>query len=293
MEDAGRVKLPAGGKRPLLVVVAATMLIIAGISIGMLFWSWPTLEGDAVGHRLEVTKAALQVLGVAILGGLAALSFAGIRQRWADDRQERIERAERWQREGQALQVLAEDTIRAYNNLKRIRRVLRNDIHSRKTNREDEFQKHLAELNDIQLEFERLKRVVPFSVLNHRLMEVTIKAANDVTGGEVTQSVAGLGNQYGKVDRFLGKVLGLWESGQPLPDRVPPASASGDGSGRLGDLLRTDPFREHVTNNINVALAVLLQTRLMPPGETALSSDIPGAADNRPARSPAEAAAAR
>lgn len=250
---------------PLLVAIIL-LLVIAGISIFTLSWSWPAEDID---HRLEVTKASLQVLGVAILGGLAAISFAGIRQRWADEQKGREERAERWRREGEALKALAEDTIQAYNRVKSIRRALRNDINTHNASRDNDFQQHLAELNDVQLEFERLRRIVPFSALDQRATEVGIRAGNEIQNKQVPKTVAGLCDEYGHIVRFLGNVLEVWESARDCPKQIPDPSFSGDGSGHLGDLLHRESFRGHVTDNVNLALVVLLQVRLMPPSDSA------------------------
>ncbi len=255
----------AGSGRRIYWIPGLFLLVTAAASLFVLFWFWPEQDAD---HRLEVTKAALQVLGVAVLGGLAALALAVIQQDRANQQKARDERAEQWHREGDALESLASETIAAYNELKSIRRMIRVDI---KAGSNVDFQVHMQRLSLLELEFERFRRIVPFTSFERDAVRVKYvrtgadadgKATNEVT--EKDKTVAGLAADYDSISTFLGPAVTAFEGESTVPAEMPPPISGTSGAAGLGDFLGRTSFRNGVTMYVNVILEVLLRARLSP-----------------------------
>ena len=162
------------------------------------------LEKDV---KVEVAKAALSVLTVAVFGGLATFALDRYRMHREDEaarrskeeqteretqtrqdqeasakqiRQEqqaaaeRIRQEENWRREvarlrdarerdDELLRSLLEETLRSYNRVKRLRRLLRahTEDGSGGAVRLAFYDRYLKDLNDQQLAFEQFKRITP------------------------------------------------------------------------------------------------------------------------------------
>lgn len=144
----------------LAVLVALALLVV------LAFW-----HEDL---RVEAAKTALQFLGVAVFGGLAALALNTYRQLRENELKRRSEQEENWrrelarlrhnrEREDALLRSLLEEALHSYNRVKRARRLLK--AHSRDGSggsvNLEVYDRYLQELNDHQLAFEEFRRLTP------------------------------------------------------------------------------------------------------------------------------------
>ena len=221
----------------------------------------------------------MQVLAVAVLGGLATLATSKIQQIRMDNEKEKDERRvqvdkekderiERWRRESDALRKLAEETIAAYNKVKGIRRLLRADIGSAPDSQLN-YELHMGELNDLQLEFEGMKRLVPFMTTPREPIPITAAATatdTDTDSDSRLTSVKDLANEYAAVEKFLNRAVADYEKRQKVPTDVS-ERVTGQLTG-VSALLDKDGFRTQISSQINVIIEVLFASQLTTPPDS-------------------------
>ena len=255
----------ASSRRNSLVLLMA----IGVLSAIALAWAW---YGKPSGNtlRYEVAKTALQVIAVAGLGSLAALAtftFQHSREQeiaQRDDRRARLRRGVENARDTRArqddlLRALLQETLVAYNSVKRLRRLLRAETayHDRGPVRLDVYDRHMADLIDQQLKFEQLKRRAPF-IADERLRP----SATGSPDSPVKTS-------YEKIEKYLNKVIGEYE-GKPHLVVADPTGLPLNALPKLSAFLGSD-FASNVSNQIDTLIetlqAALLQTLDMPDPE--------------------------
>src|SRR6478735_4405452 len=105
------------------IVGICTLVVISSVCLVVLVWAWVD-DNAGSGLRFEAGKTAMQILAVAVLGGLATLAVSAIQKQGVEEAKIRDRRLEEWSREGDHLHLLAEKTILAYNRVKKARRLL-------------------------------------------------------------------------------------------------------------------------------------------------------------------------
>jgi hypothetical protein len=166
-----------------LVVAVLACIFTAALIVLILTWS------DDL--AMEAGKTSLSVLAVSVFGALAALAIDQYKRRREDDAQafqrqldedrdeaanKRQRQEEDWRRElarlrdtrnreDALLRSLLQDTLRAYNKVKRTRRLLKAFTMSAagRTLRLEIYDAHMQELMDLQLMFEEFKRLTGVS----------------------------------------------------------------------------------------------------------------------------------
>src|SRR5919107_1277235 len=139
----------------LVVVFAAA---IAGVAT---VWGMTNRSGDVA---LEVAKGCIQVAGVAVIGGIVTWLFSRHLRRQeaeakarddelAELRRRNLAAADLRRRQDKFLRTMLNDTLTAYNDVKRIRRLLRGKLD------EPDHKRLAEELSEDQLEFERLREI--------------------------------------------------------------------------------------------------------------------------------------
>lgn len=185
----------------------AVLGCIAIVALGALAFTW---EKDV---KVEVAKAALSVLTVAVFGGLATFALDRYRMHREDEAgqeqqaaAERIRQEENWRREvarlrdarerdDELLRSLLEETLRSYNRVKRLRRLLRahTEDGSGGAVRLAFYDRYLKDLNDQQLAFEQFKRITP----------VNWASRSDVPS---------LKKNYENIEKYLNKLVEEYEN---------------------------------------------------------------------------------
>jgi hypothetical protein len=189
-------------------LLASVLALIALMAAIVLFATWePALEQEAA-------KTALSVLAVTVLGGAATVAFEAYRQRREHDAAEQVRTEERRQREiendrtlaanmrlrqeeawrreverlrdarnreDELLRSLLQDTLQAYNRVKRTRRLLKafTNVANERVVRQDVYDEQIGDLIDEQLVFEEFKRTTSV-VGDTRLGLETLRASYEV-----------------------------------------------------------------------------------------------------------------
>jgi hypothetical protein len=202
---------------------------IAAVSLIGLIFVW-------LGHptsntlRFELAKTFMQGLAVAFLGGLVTLatfSFQNSRAeedeaiRRAEDNKDRkvrraqdkkeIARAERLRQDDQ-LRSIMEETLGAYNRVKRIRRLLEAETNDGTSGclTLAVYDRYMHKLIDEQLEFERLKRFTPF-INDERLNQPPADSLEQSWEAPRSQTEGTLEETYEGIERYLNYVIGEYE----------------------------------------------------------------------------------
>jgi hypothetical protein len=166
-------------------IIYGTLTAIAGASTGLLIW---ILQSNPKYNTLkyEAGKTCMQVLGVILVGfvvSYATFTLQRNRQRREEqadrrevDQQREVDRQrEKWQREveeardarqrkDELLHSMFSDTLSAYHAIKETRRLLRARIWAEAQGQyinADVYDQQMALINDVQLQFEQLKRTAP------------------------------------------------------------------------------------------------------------------------------------
>ena len=175
--------------------------------------------------RYEVAKTCMQVLAVVFFGALATIAtFTFQRSRAQEDshlEQDRLrnDNALRQRRsEDDQLRSIMDDTLASYNRIKRVRRLLRAETREGDTRHITLaiYDKHMGDLIDEQLEFERLKRFTPF-ISDERLNPRRPQTAGEVVmkdGEEASREAYGssaLTEAYREIEEYLNGVIGEYE----------------------------------------------------------------------------------
>lgn len=202
---------------------------IAVVSLIGLTFAW-------LGHpasntlRYELAKTFMQVLAVAFLGGIATIATFNFQNsraqenedtRRAEDKEERrrersrrkleIARDER-RRQDDQLRSIMEETLKAYNRVKRIRRLLEaetNDGASGYLTLEP-YDRYMVELINEQLTFERLKRFTPF-ISDERLNPALDAAQPQTSAKSQTLTKSSLEKSYRGIEDYLNDVIGEYQ----------------------------------------------------------------------------------
>jgi hypothetical protein len=218
------------------------LVLIAAVSLIGLIFAW---RGNPTNNslRFELAKTFMQVLAVAFLGGLATLAtFTYQNSRAQEDEQSRraeektegaIRRTEeeRGRKEGRdrrdfenaqaerhrqddQLRLIVEETLEAYNRAKRIRRLLEaatNDGASGFLTL-PVYDRHMTDLIDEQLAFERLKRFTPF-ISDKRLGQLPAFDARQPQVEKITPTLtkSSLGQRYEDIEKYLNHVISEYQ----------------------------------------------------------------------------------
>ncbi len=187
---------------------------IAGLSLIGLVIAWSGNPASTT-LRYEFAKTCMAVLAVAFFGGLATIAtFSFQHSRTQEDDQSRRE-AERNERKleqchGQddQLRSIMEETLTAYNRVKRIRRLLKAE-----TNNGvglltvAVYDKHMADLIDEQLTFERLKKLPPFI----RDERVSLPPSHEAATSKRAMKEKTLQKTYEDIEEYLNDVIKEYE----------------------------------------------------------------------------------
>jgi hypothetical protein len=156
--------------------------------------------------RYELAKTAMQVFAVAVLGSVAAVATFVFQ----NSRLKQIERREREEdrraRQDDLLRSLLQETLATYNQVKRTRRLLTARIRDDRGGhvRLDDYDEHMTDLMDSQLQFEQLKRRAPF-IDDDRLQSVDRVAPHGVSS-QMSASTS-LAGRYEHVEKYLNHVI--------------------------------------------------------------------------------------
>jgi hypothetical protein len=253
-------KNPVG--RSLVIALVVWITILAVSAVGILVWVWNE------NMRIEAGKAALQILVTAIAGtvlGIIVFLFQENHKRnldavqlRSDERREDIQREsdarrEIWmrtvedikderRREDELLHRTLDESIAAYNQVKSIRRMLKAEtlVVQQRRITSVTYARYMERLNELQLEFERLKTGAPLvkNVFDTR-------AKNSAKQHEPPKNVSenlDPGITFREIESYLNRVIGEYEKnrsevedfereredagdseapGMPLEDRLP------------------------------------------------------------------------
>jgi membrane protein implicated in regulation of membrane protease activity len=193
----------------------AGLVFIAGLSLIGLVIAWSGNPGSTT-LRFEFAKTCMQVLAVAFFGALAAIAtFSFQRSRTQEDdedrrKEERKERTqEQKQRQNEQLRSIMEETLAAYNQVKRIRRLLKAKTKdgSNRLLTVTLYDEHMADLIDQQLVFERLKKLPPF--IGDERISAPPKSDAAVSG--TSREGITLAKAYEDIENYLNSVIGEYE----------------------------------------------------------------------------------
>jgi hypothetical protein len=191
--------------KPMVWLAVGGLVLIVGISliVGTIAWSQNPAK-DTLGY--ELAKTSMQVVGVTLIGAVAAIAAFAIQQSIADKvsqlaegredsrvhkRREEDFNRERRRRQDDLVSTMLNDTVDAYHRIKNIRRSLQASVGRSSENLSiEDYDKWLPEVSAQQLVFEELKRLAPL--------------ANDALAGLAPASVPRDNDKYGSDDKSIG-----------------------------------------------------------------------------------------
>lgn len=228
------------------------LVCIAAASLVGLIIAW---RGNPTNNtlRFELAKTFMQVLAVAFFGGLATLATftyqnsraqeneqsrraeekAEVAIRSAEEAKERKQerdrhnfenaRAERLRQDDQ-LRLILEETLRAYNWAKRIRRLLEAETNDGASGflTLAVYDRHMTDLIDEQLAFERLKRFTPF-ISDERLGQFPSSDARQLQAETKIRTLtkSSLVKSYEDIEKYLNHVISEYQiKRHTLPDKA-------------------------------------------------------------------------
>jgi hypothetical protein len=154
-----RVTTESGATRAtrlLLVVLGVATLVCIAVLVAL------ALQGmDARALQIEIAKVALQVVAVAVIGTLLTFLLKLREELRADAQRELDELHSQRNRQDERLTAALNDIVVGYNQVKRIRRSVRAGDDQEAGGAGSGRPPWLVELDDQQLEFERLLRIAP------------------------------------------------------------------------------------------------------------------------------------
>jgi hypothetical protein len=271
-------------------VSLAGLGVIFVVSVIVLIVAWSgNPSSDTL--RYELAKTCMQVLAVAFFGGLATMAtfnFQYYRTQEADHSRQRAEaereearmaaeahdqkmaewrgdvddlRDERRRRDEQ-LRPIVEETLAAYNRVKRIRRLLAAETNGEAGRHLTRvvYDKHMDCLIDEQLAFERLKRLTP--LINDERLGLPTPTAG-VLPRIALKDEQSLADFYTDIEKYLNKVVDEYrEKRHIVPDDANGVSLTG--FDRLSGFIDKDDFVPSAADKIDQVIAKL-QTALWQP----------------------------
>ena len=265
---------------------------IAAVSLIGLIFAW---SGNPTSNslRFELAKTFMQVLAVAFLGGLATLAtftFQNSRAQEneqsrraeekaekailrAEDEKERKQeqdrrefenaRAERRLQDDQ-LRSIMEETLKTYNRVKRIRRLLEAETNDGASGCLTlvVYDRHMTDLIDEQLAFERLKRLTPF-ISDERLGQLPALDTRQPQAETNSQILTkgSLVESYKDIEKYLNHVIDEYQDKRhTLPDKASVALTGFDELlGFIGD-----EFKARVSDQMDQVIETLLKVLWQP-----------------------------
>ncbi len=222
----------------------------------MLIVAWVNAPGSR-SLWIEVAKTSLQVIAIAVIGGLVSLlTFSYQQRRLAVAKDLEVRRDER-SRADELLRSTLEETLRSYNRVKRIRRLL--DADTGPPDHRDisieVYDRHLRELVDHQLAFEQFKRSafqIDDVIVRQELYPQT----------ETQVSVGSLGEKYTRIEKYLNEVIKEYKKKRSAVSE----SSGGVDVAALPELSSFigHKFVKHVSDELDEVLDVLQATLLKP-----------------------------
>jgi hypothetical protein len=182
---------------------AAGLVLIMLIAVAVAVWA-ASSEPSRNTLRYELATIAMQVVAVAVLGGLATLATAMFRDSLKRDAEQRDAAAARRRQQDDLLRGLLDETLTAYNRVKRIRRLL-SAFTAEGSGRItlDVYDEQMRALMDQQLEFERFKRHSPF-IDDERLRLTALPSSSVLT------------EHYRKIEKYLNWAIDEYQSKRHL-----------------------------------------------------------------------------
>jgi hypothetical protein len=181
--------------------------------------------------RYEFAKTCMQVLALTVFGGLATIATFNFQySRTQEDNQLEQERRQlengrdQRSREDDKLRSIAEETLDAYNRVKRIRRLLAAET-SDGTLKLATYDRYMANLIDEQLTFERLKRLTPF--IPDKRLRLPLDHGTNASQEPLTSQI--LADGYQEIEKFLNGVIAEYqERRQIIPEKTSASLANFD-----------------------------------------------------------------
>jgi len=266
------------------------LICIAAASLIGLIFAW---RGNPTNNtlRFELAKTFMQVLAVAFLGGLATLATFTYQDSRAqeNDHARRVEeradeaiqhkeeekerkqerdrrdfenaRAERLRQDDQ-LRVIVEETLRAYNRAKQIRRLLEAETNDGTSGclTLAVYDRYMTDLIDEQLAFERLKRFTPF-ISDKRLSRLLVFDAIPLQIKTKLLTKSSLVKSYEDIEEYLNDVISEYQDKRhTLKDK---ASAPLTEFKKLRGFIGSE-FIKCVSNKIDDVIGTLLKALWQP-----------------------------
>ncbi|MFF1607612.1 hypothetical protein ACFVYA_07505 [Amycolatopsis sp. NPDC058278] len=252
------------------------LTMIGGVSIAILIWAWLGNPANST-LRYEAAKTAMQAISVALLGGLAGLATFTFQQDRTEEAQrqarQRDVRLEQWRRDVEnlrderarkdsLLQSLLQETLTAYNDIKRMRRTLAAATIDGAGGHItlDIYDRHIGDLIVQQLEFEKFKRRLP-SITDERLRNL---ALNDHESATQTRAPGEqLEMSYKIIEKYLNEVIDEYKDRRHVVVQTGPNGASLAEFVKLSGFIRDD-FATEVSSQIDVIIELLQKALLQP-----------------------------
>jgi len=245
-------------------IIYGTLAAIAGASTGLLIW---ILQSNPKYNTLkyEAGKTCMQVLGVVLVGFVVSyVTFTLQRNRQRQEEQADLrkdQKSKKWQREieeaqdarrrkDKLLRSTLDETLVAYHTVKGTRRILRARIWAQADGLHidaDVYDQQMALINDVQLQFEELKRTAPLIKVERVIKEK-------------------LGEYFEVVEKHLGELVTEYESKRRRAAHIQ-GGISISNMPKLEEFLGpsyTGPFRDNIISPINGILSALQEALLEP-----------------------------
>jgi hypothetical protein len=226
-------------------VVYGALLAITLASTGLLIW---ILQSNPKPDTLkyEAGKTCMQVLGVVLVGFVVSHATFTL-QHNREQRERMVEEArDARRRKDELIHSTLNEILAPYQTLKRARRILRARVWAQEAGQQvnaDVYDQQMAMINDVQLQFEQLKRDPPLSE-------------------DARVDKESLRRYFGTIEKSLGELVAEYERRRAA---LLQEGASVSDMPRLDKFLEPGPFRVGIAVPIESILSDLREALLKPP----------------------------
>jgi hypothetical protein len=200
-------------------VTGLVLLVAIGVSVGLFAWGTDPETGSL---RFELAKTSMQMVGITLVGAVAAIAVFALQQTIADGIKQQVEdREDRRERERQTRDLQLEqrarqddlvrsmlgDTLDAYHGVKTVRRELRALV-GRKGSTAltiKDYHRWMRAISEHQLEFEELMRRAPLT--NDALDGLALPASVPGENDKYDDDDASVGGRYRAIETYLNDLI--------------------------------------------------------------------------------------
>ena len=248
-------------------IAGLVALVVIGLTVGLFAWEQHPEPGSL---GFELAKTSMQLVGITLLGAVAAIAVFALQQTVADEIKKQVEDREQGRLESRLkkereieqrarrddlVRSMLGDTVAAYHGVKTARRELRALVG--KSGQDplsvDDYDRWIRSISECQLEFEELMRMAPLA--NDALAGLAEPSVPDKKG-KYTDEVS-VGGRYRAIETYLNDLVAEHRA---LPSQLKAAGEATIHDNKYLQKLRGFVIGEGLTSRVSPHVATLCET---------------------------------